>query len=120
MRFLADCRCNTSIEAGAIVQRSAYWTLDCACMHNEGNAGSFPQLVSLSKTFYHACFIYGQGCKCLSRQPKLTSSVISDVKPIIYLSFLVTLHGILFLLQLFVEILGLVGAACSFLCSAVP
>ena len=39
----------------------------------------------LSKTLYHTCFICGQRCKCWSRLPKLTSSVISDVKPIIYI-----------------------------------
>ena len=39
----------------------------------------------LSKALYHTCFICGQRCKWWSRRPKLTSSVISDVKPIIYI-----------------------------------
>ena len=37
----------------------------------------------LSKVLYHTCFICRQRCKWWSRRPKLTSSVISDVKPII-------------------------------------
>ena len=44
-----------------------------------------PRLVPLSKVLYHTCFICGQRCKWWSRQPKLTSSVISDMKPIIYI-----------------------------------
>ena len=44
-----------------------------------------PRLVPLSKVLYHTCFISGQRFKCWSRRPKLTSSVISDVKPIIYI-----------------------------------
>ena len=39
----------------------------------------------LSKALYHTCFFCGQRCKCWSRRPQLTSSVISDVKPIIYI-----------------------------------
>ena len=39
----------------------------------------------LSKALYHTCFICGQRCKWWSRRPKLTLSVISDVKPIIYI-----------------------------------
>ena len=37
---------------------------------------------------YHTCFICGQRCKCWSHRPKLTSSMISDVKPIIYIFLL--------------------------------
>ena len=55
----------------------------CACMHFAGNASSFPRFVSLSKTRYHTCFIRGEGCKWWSPRPKLTSFVISDLKPII-------------------------------------
>ena len=44
-----------------------------------------PRLVPLSKALYHTCFICGQRCKYWSRRPKLTSSVISDVKHIIYI-----------------------------------
>ena len=44
-----------------------------------------PRLVPLSKLLYHTCCICGQRCKCWSRRPKLTSSVISDVKHIIYI-----------------------------------
>ena len=39
----------------------------------------------LSKALYHASFICRQRCKWWSRRPKLTSSLISDVKPIIYI-----------------------------------
>ena len=46
-----------------------------------------PRLVPLSKAPYHTCFICGQRCKWWSRRPKLTSSVISDVKQIIYIFF---------------------------------
>ena len=46
---------------------------------------SNPWRVSLSKVVYHTCFICGQRCKCWSRQLKLTLSVISGVKPIIYI-----------------------------------
>ena len=38
----------------------------------------------LSKGLYHTCFIRGQRCKWWSHLLKLTSSVITDVKPIIY------------------------------------
>ena len=44
-----------------------------------------PRLVPLNKALYHTCFICGQRCKWWSRRPKLTSSVISDIKPIIYI-----------------------------------
>ena len=47
--------------------------------------GFEPWLLPLSKALYHTCFICGQRCKWWSRRPKLTSSVISDVKPIIYI-----------------------------------
>ena len=43
------------------------------------------RLVLVSKALYHTCFICGRRCKWWSRRPKLTSSVISDVKPIIYI-----------------------------------
>ena len=43
------------------------------------------RLVPLSKAFYHACSICEQRCECWSRRPKLTSLVISDVKPLIYI-----------------------------------
>ena len=58
-------------------------------MHgNHYVAGLEPRLVPLSKALYHTCFICGQRCKRWSRRPKLTSSVISDVKPIIYIYIL--------------------------------
>ena len=44
-----------------------------------------PRLVPISKALYHTCFICGQRCKWWSHRPKLTSSVISDVKAIIYI-----------------------------------
>ena len=44
-----------------------------------------PQFVPLSKALYHNCFINGQRCKCWSRRPKLTSLVISDIKPTTYI-----------------------------------
>ena len=47
-----------------------------------------PRLVPLSRALYHTCFIYGQRCKCWSRRPKLISSVISDVKLVIYINIL--------------------------------
>ena len=47
--------------------------------------GLYPRLVPLSKALYHTCFIRGQGCEWWSRRRKLPSSVISDVKPIIYI-----------------------------------
>ena len=43
-------------------------------------------------TLYHTCFICGQRCKWWSRRPKLTSSVISDIKPIIYIYFFLHMH----------------------------
>ena len=46
----------------------------------------------LSKALYHTCFTCGQRCKWWSRRPKLTSSVISDVKPIIYIIFFFFTH----------------------------
>ena len=48
-------------------------------------AGFESRLALLSKALYHTCFICGQRCKRWFRRPKLTSSVISDVKPIIYI-----------------------------------
>ena len=58
-------------------------------MHgNHYVAGLEPRLVPLSKALYHTCFICGHRCKRWSRRPKLTSSVISDVKPIIYIYIL--------------------------------
>ena len=38
----------------------------------------------LRKALYHACFICGQRWKWWSHRPKLTPSVISDIKPIIH------------------------------------
>ena len=38
-----------------------------------------------SKALYHTCFICGQRCECWSRRRNWTWSVISDVKPIIYI-----------------------------------
>ena len=46
------------------------------------------RLVPLSKALYHTCFICGQRCKWWFRRLKLTSSVISDVKPMTYFLFL--------------------------------
>ena len=34
---------------------------------------------------YHICWMCEQRCKCWSHRPKMTSSVISDVTPIIYI-----------------------------------
>ena len=48
-------------------------------------AGFESRLVLLCKALYHTCFICGQRCKWWSRLPKQISSVISDVKPIIYI-----------------------------------
>ena len=45
----------------------------------------FPAFVSLCKTLYQTCFSRGQGCKWWSYRPKVTSSVLSDVKPINYI-----------------------------------
>ena len=50
-----------------------------------GKSGFISRLVPLNKTPYHACFICGQRCNWWSRRPKMTSSVISDVKTVIYL-----------------------------------
>ena len=50
--------------------------------------GLYPRLVPLRKALYHGFFICGQRCKWWSRRLKLTSSVISGVKPIIYIFFL--------------------------------
>ena len=57
----------------------------CSSCGNHYVAGFEPRLVPLSKALYHTCFICGQRCKWWSRLPKLTSLVISDVKPIIYI-----------------------------------
>ena len=48
-------------------------------------ACSESRLVPLSKVLYDTCFFCGQRCKCWSHRPKLTLSVISDVKPNIYI-----------------------------------
>ena len=50
-------------------------------------SGFVSQRVPLRKALYHACFICGQS-KWWSRQAKLTLSVISVVKPIIYIFFI--------------------------------
>ena len=50
-----------------------------------------PQLVPPSKALYQTCFTCGQRCKCWSRRPKLTSSVISDVECIIYIFYIYTI-----------------------------
>ena len=55
---------------------------------SRGKSAFVSQLVLLSKALYHACFICGQRCKWWSCQPKLTSLVISDVKPIIYIFYI--------------------------------
>ena len=68
-----------------MVQRAAYRTIRCACMHYASKVGSFPRLASLSKTLYHTCFIREQGYKWWSYRLKLTPSVILDAKPIIYI-----------------------------------
>ena len=47
------------------------------------------RLVPLSKALYHICFICRQRCNWWSRWPKLTWSVISDVKPIINILHLI-------------------------------
>ena len=52
-------------------------------------AGFESRLVLLSKALDHTCFIRGQRCKWWSRRPTLASSVISDVKPIIYIYILI-------------------------------
>ena len=56
-------------------------------------AGFEPRLMPLSKALYHTCFICGQRCKWWSRRPKLTSSVISDVKPMLHFFFLHAVMG---------------------------
>ena len=43
------------------------------------------QLVPLSKALYHTCFICGWICKWWAHRWKLTSSVISHIKPIVYI-----------------------------------
>ena len=45
----------------------------------------------LSKALYHICVICGQRCKWWACRPKLSSSVISDVKSIIYI-YILYLH----------------------------
>ena len=88
--------------------KSAEWEHKCHCQWrlwsqvfglaiaslcgNHYVAGFEPRLVPLSKALYHTCFICGQRCKWWSRWPKLTSSVISDVKPIIYILHLHACH----------------------------
>ena len=52
----------------------------------------------LSKALYHTCFICGQRCKCWSRWPKLTLSVISDVTPIIYIFYILNIRLLDFLI----------------------
>ena len=61
--------------------------LDCHAEKSE----FLPWLVLLAKALYHACFICGQTRRWWSCRPKLTSSVISDVKPIIYI-YILHLH----------------------------
>ena len=61
---------------------------------SRGNSGFVSRLVLLSKALYHACFICGQRYKWWSRWPKLTSLVISDVKPIIYIYIYISSFGL--------------------------
>ena len=49
-------------------------------------------VVSLSIALYHTWLIFRQGCKWPSLQPKLTSSLISDIKSIIYIFLNLRLH----------------------------
>ena len=52
----------------------------------------------LSKVLYRTCIICGQRCKCW---PKLTSWVISDVKPIIYIyTYILAVHHFDFVSQI--------------------
>ena len=66
----------------ALLDLVTFYVVDCIVLH----CGFVPRLVPLSKVLYHSCFIRGQRCICWSCRLKLTLSVISDVKPIIYFS----------------------------------
>ena len=57
------------------------WTGYCFVVWQSLHCGFRIPVVPLSKVLYHTCFVSGQRCKYWSRQPKLTSSVSSDVKP---------------------------------------
>ena len=72
------------IYGAGIAERVSALAIASLC-GNHCVAGFEPRLVSLIKALYHTSFICGQRCKCWYRRPKLTSSVISDVKPIIYI-----------------------------------
>ena len=85
------------INNGLVVVEERKWKLLRPGLYSSGNVlnftlcialccvvGLYSWLVPLSKGLYHTCFIRGQGCKRSSRRLKLTLSVISDVKPIIY------------------------------------
>ena len=71
-------------EMAVVIESSECRTSRYPCIHYTGNVGSSPRLVSVNTALYHTCFIRGQGCNWRSQRPNLTSSVISDVKPIIY------------------------------------
>ena len=59
---------------------------------NEWTWSTFQYFFSCTTALYHACFICGQRCKWWSQRPKLTSSVISDFKPILYSFFFFTFY----------------------------
>ena len=69
-----------------------------------------PGFVPLSKALYHTCFICGQRCTRWSRRSKLTSSVTSDVKPIIYI----------YIYSIFVKILQLTEVTSVFVWCLTP
>ena len=57
--------------------------------------GSYPRLARLNEALYRAWLICGRICKWWFRRPKLTSSVISDVKGIFYICFIFIYAGCL-------------------------
>ena len=83
MSFLVTTNAEGSLNSWYMRDRASLVTrvMDC----HAKKVGSFRGLCILSKALYHACFICGQSCKWWSHRPKLTSSVISDVTPIIYI-----------------------------------
>ena len=81
----------TTANLSDTIFKMQFSVITIACLWGQcGNhyvAGFEPRLVLLSKALYHTCFICVQRCKWWSHRPKLTSSVISDVKPIIYIFY---------------------------------
>ena len=79
-----------SWHTGHLSQRTGRLYMPCWCQREQRWLQLHPRLVPLSKALYHACFICGQRCKWCSRWLKLTLSVISDVKPIVYIFYIIT------------------------------